>query len=420
MARRGFFAELNRQAKIAESVRARRQREAARQHAAAIRHLEQTQRAEERARSQLAKAKAAELKRLEKEAKEAHLAAREAEVEERNQALAETYAEIDGLLEETLLHDDHVDLETLRREVKHPAFDRDDLEVPAPPPEPISNPPQPIHQPPDPPRGLASLFGKKKHAEAVETEHQRYHLAVSEWEAQCRLIAIRRGEAQEQHARAEEKRLEKLQKERERYAQECRKREDEVAESNRRLDELIVNLGYGTTEAVQEYVAIVLGNSVYPDQFPITHEFAFNASTAELDLKVAIPPPEAIPTEKTYKYAKATDEIVSTLLPQKDCRDRYASAVQQVALRSFHEIFEADRRGLIRTIALEVGTTAIDPATGRHGYTPFVIASAERGSFLSFDLSAVVPAMTLASLGAAVSKSPYTLVPADRAGVRRA
>ena len=94
--------------------------------------------------------------------------------------------------------------------------------------------------------------------------------------------------------------------------------------------------------------------------------------------------------------------------------------MQQVALRSFHENFEADRRGLIRTIALEVGTTAIDPATGRHGYTPFVIASAERGSFLSFDLSAVVPAMTLASLGAAVSKSPYTLVPADRAGVRRA
>jgi len=38
--------------------------------------------------------------------------------------------------------------------------------------------------------------------------------------------------------------------------------------------------------------------------------------------------------------------------------------VHQVALRSFHEVFEADRRGLIRSISLEVGTETIDPATG--------------------------------------------------------
>lgn len=420
MARRGFFAELNRQAKIAESARARLERDASRQHAAAIRHLEQTKRTVERAQSQLAKAEVAERKRLEKDAREAHLASREAEVEERNQALAETYDEIDGLLESTLMYDDYVDLETLRREVKHPVFDRDDLEAPVPKPAPIPNPPQPILQLPDPPRGLASLFGKKKHTEAVEAAHQLYHRAVTEWQAQCHQTAIRRQKDVERQANAEEKRLEQLQKERDRYSQDCRERADEVAASNRRLDELISNLGYGTIEAVQEYVAIVLENSVYPEQFPVTHEFVFNAATAELDLKVAVPPPDAIPTEKTYKYARPTDEIVSTSLPQKDCRERYASAVQQVALRSFHEVFEADRRGLIRTIALEVGTTAIDPATGRHGYTPFVIAAAERETFLSFDLSAVVPAMTLATLGAAVSKNPYTLAPADRAGVRRA
>ena len=74
---------------------------------------------------------------------------------------------------------------------------------------------------------------------------------------------------------------------------------------------------------------------------------------------------------------------------------------------------------MIQIISLEVGTQTIDPATGTHTYVPFVIAAAERQRFLAFDLSAVVPALTLGHLGAAVSKNPYALVSAERAGVRR-
>jgi len=221
-------------------------------------------------------------------------------------------------------------------------------------------------------------------------------------------------------ASAETNRLNRLSAERARYAKECEAREAEVAEQNNRLDELIANLGYGTADAVQEYVSIVLSNSVYPDHFPVSHEFVFEPSSAELRLQVQIPGPDAVPSTKAFKYTRATDEITSSELSQKQCRDRYASAIHQVALRSFHEVFESDRRGLIKTISLEVGTSTIDPATGLRAYIPFVIAAAERDTFMTFDLSAVVPALTLARLGAAVSKNPFALVPAERAGVRRA
>jgi restriction system protein len=50
---------------------------------------------------------------------------------------------------------------------------------------------------------------------------------------------------------------------------------------------------------------------------------------------------------------------------------------------------------------------------------PFVAVGAERGAFMEFDLAEVVPAATLAHLGAAVSKDPFNLVPADTTGVRR-
>ncbi len=421
MARGGFFAGLQRAARIAARENERRARQSARDHVALTRRVEQTRKAESRARTQLAKSDAADRKLREREAQEAHVEARLAEVEERNQQLAELYEDIDTLLEATLSRDDHVDLNTLRVVVTHPPFDRMDLEAPTPEPAPILDPPEPVLSLPEAPGGLlSSLFGKNKHAEAVHDARLTHERALTEWEARCRRADERRQTAKHQHAEAEEKRATLLEQERARFAKECTQREADAAVRNRELDELIANLGYGTADAVQEYVSIVLSNSVYPEQFPVTHEFEFDQAAAELRLRVLVPGPSDVSDIKTHKYSKASDEITSTTLSQKECRERFASAVHQVALRSFHEVFESDRRGLIQTISIEVGANTVDPATGARIYVPFVIAAAERQAFLAFDLSAVVPALTLGHLGAAISKNPFGLVSAERAGVRRA
>ncbi len=420
MVRGGFFAGLQRAARVAARENERRARQSAREHAALVRRVEQTRKAESRARAQLAKADAAHRKLLEKEAQEAHVEAMLADVEERNQKLAEMYEDIDTLLEATLSRDDYVDLNTLRVVVTHPPFDRVDLETRTPEPPPIANPPEPVLSLPEAPRGLASFFGKRKHVEAIEGATRAHELALVEWQAKCRQAEARRQKGRTDHADAEEKRVAALQRERARYAKECEDREADATARNRDLDELIANLGYGTADAVQEYISIVLSNSVYPEHFQVTHEFEFEQSAAELRLRVLVPGPNEISDIKAYKYSKASDEITSTTLSQKECRERFASAVHQVALRSFHEVFESDRRGLIQTISLEVGTNTVDPATGKRVYVPFVIAAAERQAFLAFDLSAVIPALTLEHLGAAVSKNPFGLVSAERAGVRRA
>lgn len=420
MGRRGFFAELERQARLAARERERAQRAAVREHDAALRHAEQAHRAAERAQAQLARATEAERKRLEKEARDAHIAAMVADADGRNLALAEVYNEIDSLLSATLGIDDYVDLEALRKPAEHPAFDRSDLETPIPPPPDHPDPPRPVFQPPQPPSGLSGVFGKKKHAASVAAAEAEYHQAVERWNAHIQALAEWRASNAEQHARAEAARVAKLEAERARYASECAAREEEAADRSRALDQLIANLGYGTVDAVQEYVSIVLSHSVYPEHFPVTHDFTFDPSSAELHLRVLIPGPDAIPDVKAYKYTKATDTITYTSLPQRETKDRYTRAVHQVALRSIHEVFEADRRGIIKTISLEVGTDTTDPATGRTVYVPFVAVGAERDAFLQFDLTAVVPSATLAHLGAAVSKDPYNLVPVDTSGIRRA
>ncbi len=419
MARRGFFAQLQHISRVAAQERARAEREAVRSHLAAVRNAERAKMLAARSEAQLLKATEAERRRLEKEARDAHLAAMEAEVLERNSNLVRIYDEIDSLLASTLGVDDFVELSSLRVVPTHPAFDRADLEIPAPPPEPMPDPVEPVLVLPPPPSGLASFFGKKKFAEATADARRAHEQALTDWRIERRDVRARREAAEAARTRAEARRLEVLRSERNRYDQECAAREADAAERNAKLDELIANLGYGTVDAVQEYISIVLANSVYPEHFPVAHEFEFDPTTAELRLHVLVEAPSALPTIKSYKYSKTADEIVSTSLSQKECRDRYAGAIHQVALRSFHEVFEADRRGLIKTVSLEVGVNSIDPATGLRAYVPFVVAGAERESFLGFDLSSVVPALTLGRLGAAVSKNPYGLVAADRSGVRR-
>ena len=339
----------------------------------------------------------------------------EAEVERRNFELDKIYQEIDSLLATTLDVDDHVDLNTLRSVAEHPPFDRTDLETTIPAPQPVPDPPEPVDTRPTVPTGILGFLRRKKYAKAAEV----YDRALADWRAELTRLPALRKAATEEHARMEAQRLSALEAERARYAAECSAREVKAAKHNKALDELIANLGYGAADAVQEYVAIVLSNSVYPSNFPIKHEFQFDPATAELRFRVLVPGPDTVPDIKAYKYTKSSDEITGTSLSQRACRDRYTGAVHAVALRSVHEVFEADRRGLIKTISLEVGTETIDPATGRDTYIPFVATGAERDSFLEFDLSSVVPAATLAHLGAAISKNPFGLVPADTTGIRR-
>ncbi|MCR2799483.1 hypothetical protein QNO21_10130 [Microbacterium sp. zg-Y818] len=411
--RRGFFAELQHQAKLAEQ----RQQAALRQQAAGVRRAEQAQRAAERAQLAAQRASEADRKRLEKAAADAHVAAQMAEVEDLNADLRSQYEVLDSLLQATLEVDDFVDLEKLRVVVKRPAFPRPDLRRPFPAPTPVADPPFPVRRTPAEVKGL--LGRKKKEAEELAAVEREYAADYYAWQAAVDALPTQRAAQVEKHQEVERRRTEQLSLETAKYEAECERLEKEAAEQNEALDQLIAGLGYGTVEAVQEYVSIVLANSVYPDWFPVSHTATFEPSTAELVIRVLIPGPSTIPAIKHYKFTKATDEITPVAATQKETKDRYASIVHNVALRTLHEVFEADRRGLIRAISLELGTETTNPATGRPTYVPFVAVATERVRFEELDLSAVVPGLTLEHLGAALSKNPHGLVAIAAGGVRR-
>ena len=420
MARRGIFVELLLdQVALNAKEQQRSARTAQREHKAAERKAEQARKAEERANAaKLARANKTEKKRLAKEAIAAHVAAMVAQADEKNSELARTYDEIDGLLAATLEVDDYFDLEDLKVTAPYPPFECADLETPIVPPAALSDPPEPVFEVLRTPTGLRAVFGKKKHAAALQEFDVARSQAIDKWNAERAETGTKSAAAAKLYKHAEAQRLEELESARKRHAIQRAEHEAKSAEHNKAIDQLIANLGYGAVDAVQEYVSIVLASSAYPTHFQVSHDFSFEAASAELQLRVCVPDPQAMPAIKQYKYNKSSDEITATSLSQKAAKDRYASAVNQIALRSLHEVFEADRRGLVKTIALEVGSETIDPATGKKTFILFVAVGAERDSFHDLELSSVVPAATLVHLGAAVSKNPFGLVAVKAKGVR--
>ena len=419
--KRGFIAEMNRQAQLAAKRREQEAKKAAQQQAAAHRRAEQAARQSEKAASQLLRATAADMKNAEKEAQRLQHEAMEAEADSRNEDLAVAYEEVDGILAATLAVDDYVDLEDLRRRAEHPPFDPGSLGSPTMPPPPIVAPPEPQFVPPEgEPKGLSGAFGGKKKYAAVFADAQAAFNAQHEaWRVEVAAVPARTEQANAQYQAVENDRRQRLAAAQASYEAECAQREAEVGESNQQLDQLIANLGYEVEDAIQEYVSIVLGNSIYPDAFPVEHDFEFDSPNRELTLKVSVPAPSDVPSTKAFKYVKSSGEIAETALSQKDQKDRYAGAVAATALRTLHEVFEADRVGRIQTISLTVGTEALDIATGQMTETPLIAVATDRPTFEAIDLANVVPLATLQHLNALVSKNPFGLVGVDLSkGVR--
>ncbi len=426
--RRGFFAELNHQAAQAERGRRQQRAAAVRTEAAAARaaekarrDAEKARRDSERARAAVARASLADRKGAEREAVRLHMGARLAEAAALNAELALQLEEIDTLLAATLEVDDFVDLESLKVPVGvHPPFTPGELAVPTPAQPPLTYPAEPALVEPAAPSGLSgALGGRRKHAEAVANARSDHQQVIQSWQRDCHDLYTAYLAEQQRLQGLEVERGRRLVQAQDAHRHECERRDAEARVHNERLDGLINDFAFDVPEAIEQYVDIVLSNSVYPESFPVSFTHEFDLNSRELHVTATVPEAGALPTTKEYRYVKAKDEITSTVLPVKAQKDRYGAAVWQVAVRTLHEVFEADRAAKIRSISLIVGVDRRSPGTGLPETVPLVQVAADRVTFTKFDLGEVVPAATLEHLGAAMSKSPFDLVPADLApGVR--
>ena len=374
MARRSSYAQRvaqrQRELQRAQTAREKAQRTAAKEAERARKEYERAQNQEEKVRQRL------------------YLEARLAETDGRNELLAATDDALEGLLAAALMTDAFFDLDQLKVEPDLPQFQPGSLEIAE------AEPRLEDFMPP-----AQSGFGKlvpgagKKHALAVEEATRRHAEELANREKREQERITRYTTAERDHAAM----VDKLRA--------------EAKAMNDQVDDLQGRFDATDPEAVVEYFSFVLDQSSYPEGFPQTYKLAFVPESSQLVVEYELPAISIVPTTRAYKYVKSRDAIEGSPRPATQVKRLYSLVIAQVALRSLHELLEADRHAKIESIVFNGYVDTIDPATGKAIKPHLVTVRVSREGFSELDLANVEPLACLKGLNASVSKSPTELVP---------
>lgn len=310
------------------------------------------------------------------------------EAAEETAQLEQQVETLQGVLAATLDVDDYLDLEALKRTPTYPLFDPGTV---GPPP----TPPNEADFAVEGPSALGRVFAASKHAARAEQRRAEYQQALSNYHAAAQQHALRLEDARRRHEAAVA-----------RQAQEHRQHVEEISALQR-------GLAARQPEAVVRYLDLVLEAAEYPDGFPHSWRLAYAAASGHLAIEYELPPMDVVPAEKAFKYVKTSDTITSTARPATQVRSIYIEVVRQNALRVVHEVLEADRAGVIRTVVLNGYVNGTDPATGQQVRRCLVALATSRERFLGIDLARVNTVDCLQHLEARISKDPSKLQPVE-------
>ncbi|NIY73982.1 restriction endonuclease [Marivivens donghaensis] len=301
-------------------------------------------------------------------------------------------SELEGLLKQTLDVDDKVRWDKLRTNKFHQPLEFDRSQ-----PHELSKPQAPHLRLPaaSPPRVslMQKLMGK---ARAIEEKHR------ADYEAECsraRAEHAKRIEEYEANLKKRDEehavRLEAWRRDKDKWdkdqARLVEELDRELKEHNAAIDQLEADWATGAPSAVIEHASLVLDASNYPDWFQSSYRLDFTSEDRLLKVEFMLPEPTVVEIAKTTRFIPATGELKSTLISKAEQKRLYDSLCYQVALRTVHELFEADTPNNISAILFNGVVRHTDPATGREEDLTILSAVFEREKFLEVNLAAVDP-----------------------------
>ena len=144
-------------------------------------------------------------------------------------------------------------------------------------------------------------------------------------------------------------------------------------------------------QPIEQHAELVLNASEYPDWIAVDFELGFNAATRTLVVEYQLPPSDSIPTLRGVAYVQSRDEIKESHIPARERDSRYESICYQIALRTVHELYEADEIGALSAIVFNGWVTSVNPATGQTGTSCIMSIQAQRDEFLALNLAEIDP-----------------------------
>jgi len=163
--------------------------------------------------------------------------------------------------------------------------------------------------------------------------------------------------------------------------------------------------------AITDYCEMVLTSSEYPDYFPQEWDIDYQEETKILIIDYSLPALDSLPTVKTIKYVISRDEFTESKLSSAALNKLYDSILYQIALRTIHELYEADVVNALDSIVFNGWVESIDKATGHNVNACIMSLQASKDEFLAINLEKVDPKASFKQLKGVGSSKLYGLSP---------
>lgn len=324
-----------------------------RQNRARQRELERIQRQTERDRIKLEKEK---LRLMQKEVIR--------DVVEKNHDIAQHIENLQNILKHTISVDDTISFDSLKVKEEYPAFSSPaNLLKKKYPPDKSDYSVNPLNWFTRFLPGAANRY-KRKMKEAEE----KYRQAVSQFEKEEAEIINE---------------LEKMKKE---YEEKKATFLLEAQKHNQEVERMRGLYSKGDPDAIIYYNELVLERSEYPDEFPQEFNTAYDPEEKALRIEYKLPPLNIIPSLKELKYLIKNNELKEIQRKDTEIISLYKDIVVAIALRSLHEVFEADQSTHVNIIEFEGDSELVDKATGRNMK---VLLSANKEEFQKINLALI-------------------------------
>lgn len=356
--------------------------------------------------------------RDEKEAeRQAHLDAQE-DAELKTIEAADAVAELQGILAATLAVDDRIEFDSLRVHDSAPTLARPSLSLPRYTPDAsIVDPAKPIEltvllATKVRPLGFFERLFRltKRHEREMADVTQQHAASVERHQRELALAAKRRTEHRQQYD-AECERLKSEHSTRVAEAEQQHQSALAAFEAKRQqrdaeVTELESSYRRGDVDSIVLYNEMVLSRSDYPAGFPQQFRLAYQPENRQLVIDFELPTPSVVPTVAEYRYVKARRATEEKPRKPAEIKSIYREIVAQTALRTLHEVFEADQGNHLDTVVFSGFINKIDETTGTDTRPYLVSVRTTKEAFLAINLARVEPQACLKNLGAQVSQSP--------------
>ena len=152
-------------------------------------------------------------------------------------------------------------------------------------------------------------------------------------------------------------------------------------------------------DAVLDYCDLVLSRSQYADCFPKEFELDYRAAAKALVVEYQMPAPDNLPRLESVKFSRTKGDFIETELTKREFEQLYSDVVCQVAIRTVHELFEADVVRALDTVIFNGNVRALNAGTGHQEDRCILSVRAGRAAFEAINLRNIEPRACFESLG---------------------